>query len=64
MSSLNRQFGVVTTIVLAATWIGHTQDKKDDSPAALVLERGETIDFTTARKTCGLPTPTARIRDR
>ena len=47
MSSLNRQFGVVTTIVLAATWIGHTQDKKDDSPAALVLERGETIDFTT-----------------
>jgi Tol biopolymer transport system component/imidazolonepropionase-like amidohydrolase len=32
---------------LAASWAVHTQEKKDDAPAGLVLEKAETIEFTT-----------------
>ena len=36
-----------SALLLFASFAVHTQEKKDDAPAGLILDKGETIDFTT-----------------
>src|SRR5262245_57912473 len=52
MSSIAIRFAAGAAAILAASWAVHTQEKQDASddkaaPAGLILDKAETIEFTT-----------------